>query len=73
LSRLDKPDCHERERYTVKPADRYLNYENDLQASQDGGFILMLVTASEPLVTGSISTDYVSMVNARNPNVRILN
>ena len=58
---LDKPGSDEQEGYTG-------NYENDLQAAQDGGFN---AGESEPLITGSVSTD----INGerQNPDKRLLN
>lgn len=63
---LDEPDSGEREGYTLSL--RTGNYENDLQAAQDGGFD---AGESEPLTTGSVSTD----VNGerQNPDKRLLN
>jgi hypothetical protein len=63
---LDKPDSDEREGYTISL--RNGNYENELQATQDGGFD---AGESEPLTTGSVSTD----INGerQNPDKRLLN
>jgi hypothetical protein len=63
---LDKPDSGEREGYTASL--RTGNYENELQGAQDRGFD---AGESEPLTTGSVSTD----INGerQNPDKRLLN
>ncbi|KAH7029969.1 hypothetical protein B0J12DRAFT_768917 [Macrophomina phaseolina] len=62
---LDEPDHHEREGYTVRLQTG--NYENDLQAAQDGAFDS---GDGGPLMTGSVSTD----INGerQDPNMRML-
>jgi hypothetical protein len=49
---LDEADHHEREGYTVRLQTG--NYENDLQAAQDGA---LDPSGSGPLITGSVCTD----------------
>jgi hypothetical protein len=62
---LDNPDHHEREGYTVSLQSG--NYENELQAVQDGTFP---ADENEPLVTGSIYTDLNG--ERTDPNVRMI-
>lgn len=63
---LDEPDSGEREGYTVNLSTG--NYENEFQEAQDTSFD---AGESEPLTTGSVSTDINS--ERQNPDKRLLN
>jgi hypothetical protein len=67
ITHLEGPDHHEREGYTVSL--RTGNYENDLQAAQDGALHVDDID-NDPFVTSSVYTD----INEErmDPNIRLI-